>query len=111
MVAKDAGLPEGCRVHPDHVVPETLPVWGSITDDIWALDHTEHEQPATVGPQRLADAEDAWVVRGVAPNVKKSIDGAHGEEIQGYFVHPTKRWVLVYPMRRNATFSRLPFKC
>ena len=28
------------------------------------------------------------MVRGVEPNRKKSVDGALGEEVQGYYVHP-----------------------
>ena len=33
---------------------------------------------ATVGPNWLDKAEQAWVLRGVQPNVKKSVDGARG---------------------------------
>ena len=40
VVALDAGLPVDSRVHPDHVVSSHLPVWGSIIDDIWALEQT-----------------------------------------------------------------------
>ena len=93
VVAHDASLPPECRLHPDFVTPETLPVWGSIIDDIWALEHHEGDERPGVGPDWLARAEAAWVVRGVAPNSKKSVDGAQGEEIQGYYVHPTMHWV------------------
>jgi hypothetical protein len=111
VVAHDASLPPECRLHPDFVTPETLPVWGSIIDDIWALEHHEGDERPGVGPDWLARAEAAWVVRGVAPNSKKSVDGAQGEEIQGYYVHPTMHWVgLSYEKRRylfQATFQVL----
>eukprot|EP00435_Cladocopium_sp_Y103_P038561 s430_g10.t1 len=101
VVAIDAQLPQDCRVHPDFVIPESLPVWGSIIDDIWALEHVPGDEVASIGPAWLQQAETAWTVRGVAPNTKKSVDGAHGEEIQGYFVHPTRHWVgLSYEKRR-----------
>lgn len=101
VVALDAKLPEECRVHPDVVMPEKLPVWGSIIDDIWALEHVADEGAASVGPEWLNRAEASWVDRGVQPNIKKSVNGAFGEEIQGYYVHPTKHWIgLSYEKRR-----------
>ncbi len=99
VVAIDAQLPEDCRVHPDFVVPECLPVWGSIIDDIWALE--DETRTKGVGAEWLDRAESSWTIRGVQPNMKKSVNNAHGEEIQGYFVHPTKHWVgLSYEKRR-----------
>ncbi len=101
VVAFDANLPQESRVHPDVVMPEQLPVWGSIIDDIWALEHVEDEGGAVVGPEWLGRAETSWVERGVQPNIKKSVGGAFGEEIQGYYVHPSKHWVgLSYEKRR-----------
>ncbi|CAL1133794.1 unnamed protein product [Cladocopium goreaui] len=93
VVTSDAQLPQDCRVHPDFVIPPGLPVWGSIIDDIWALEHSSEGEVASIGPEWLGRAESAWVLRGVAPNTNKSVDGARGEEIQGYYVHPTGHWV------------------
>jgi len=84
VVATDAGLPQSQRVVPDFVTPEGLPVWGSIVDDIWAIEHVDDDAVATVGPNWLDKAEQAWVLRGVQPNVKKSVDGARGEEVQEF---------------------------
>ena len=106
LVAKDANLPPECRLHPDGVVPDTLPIWGSIVDDIWALDHIGSvDSTAAVGPTWLADAEQAWIDRGVQPNVKKSINAACGEEVQGYFVHPQDHWVGLSMEKRRHLFQ------
>lgn len=47
------------------------------------------------------------MVRGVKPNDKKSIDGALGEEIQGYYVHPHGHWVG-FLVKNVVTCFRLP---
>eukprot|EP00435_Cladocopium_sp_Y103_P061330 s896_g23.t1 len=105
VVALDAQLPQDRRLHPDHVVPGELPIWGSIIDDIWALDHQITGESDIVGPQWLQRAEDCWCLRGVEPNAKKSVNGGAGEEIQGYFVHPTDHWVGVSVEKRRHLFQ------
>ena len=105
VVAIDAQMPPDCRIHPDIVIPESLPIWGSIIDDIWALEHVADNEVATTGPSWLQQAETAWIVRDVAPNTKKSVDGAHGEEIQGYYVHPTGHWVGLSHEKRRFLFQ------
>lgn len=94
VATTDAELPMSCRIRPDFVVPEGLPVWGSIIDDLWALDHVDDiDGVAVTGPEWLNRAEEAWELRGVESHKKKSVDGARGEEIQGYYVHPFGHWV------------------
>ena len=65
------------------MVPEGLPVWGSIIDDIWAPDHVNQSVDTAVGLTWLNRAETASMVRGVEPHHTKSVDVAYGEEIQG----------------------------
>lgn len=101
VVTHVAGLPADQRVHPDFVVPSSLPLWGSIIDDIWALDHQDTPEQSVVGPEWLDRAEAAWCVRGVEPNSKKTINGHEGEEIQGYFVHPSEHWIGVAMEKRR----------
>ena len=105
VVATDAGLPQSQRVVPDFVTPEGLPVWGSIVDDIWAIEHVDDDAVATVGPNWLDKAEQAWVLRGVQPNVKKSVDGARGEEVQGFYVHPQGHWLGLFLEKRRYLFQ------
>lgn len=89
VVAKDADLPEDRRLRPELIIPGELPIWGSIIDDIWGLDHLDDETATGVGPEWLNRAEDAWCLRGVEPNAKKTVNQALGGEVQGYFIHPT----------------------
>lgn len=105
VVTHDAGLPQDRRVHPDFVVPAGLPVWGSIIDDIWAMEHTASDSQGDIGPSWLQQAETAWCLRGVEPNQKKSVDGAAGEEVQGYYVHPQLHWVGVSLEKRRFLFQ------
>eukprot|EP00439_Symbiodinium_sp_Y106_P021533 s2228_g2.t1 len=105
VVAEDANLSAERRLHPDHVVPSSLPVWGSIVDDIWAIEHAETQLDAGVGAAWMDAAEKAWVSRGVEPNLKKSVDSALGEEIQGYYVHPYGHWVGVSLEKRRWLFQ------
>lgn len=101
-----AGLPESSRLHPDHMAPDSFPVWGSICDDIWALDHAEADtSPDVCGPGWLARAEEAWIDRGVQPNSKKTVDAQLGEEVQGYFVDSQGHWVGVSVRKRQRLFQ------
>ncbi|CAK8990988.1 unnamed protein product, partial [Durusdinium trenchii] len=105
VVAKDADLPEHCRLHPDMIIPAELPIWGSIIDDIWGMDHL-HDQSATgMGPEWLSRAEDAWCLRGVEPNSKKTVNLGLGQEVQGYYVHPTDHWVGLAMEKRRALYQ------
>ena len=94
------------------MAPRDFPIWGSICDDIWAIDNAKAgDQASTVGPLWLTRAEEAWKERGVDPNVKKTVDIQHGAEVQGYFVHPEQHWVGVSLPKRShllqATFYLL----
>jgi hypothetical protein len=70
-ITLDADLPHASRVHPDQIIPDELPVWGSIVDDIWALEHVGDRGEADVGPVWMNRAEAAWERDGVESNVKK----------------------------------------
>ena len=105
VVANDAHLPEDRRLHPDLIIPGELPIWGSIIDDIWGLDHLEDENAAGVGPEWLNRAEDVWCLRGVEPNSKKTVNQALGEEVQGYYIHPSAHWVGLSMEKRRYLFQ------
>ncbi|CAE7195342.1 unnamed protein product [Symbiodinium microadriaticum] len=105
VIALDAQLPPEQRLHPDTVPPSTMPLWGSIVDDVWAIEHVGSQLDAGVGASWMDAAERAWVARGVEPNSKKSIDNAMGEEIQGYYVDPLEHWVGVSLEKRRWLFQ------
>lgn len=104
-VAIEAGLPQEHRLHPDFTVPEELPIWGSIIDDIWAIEHGDEAAASGVGVDWMNRAEEAWTVKGVEPNHKKSVNEALGEEIQGYFVHPRDHWIGVSLEKRRHLYQ------
>jgi hypothetical protein len=105
LIARDANLPPEKRLYPGEVSPESLPVWGSIIDDVWALDHVDDGGEPPVGPVWLDRASDAWVKRGVQPHEKKSVNAAAGEEIQGYYVHPEDHWIGVSMEKRRHLYQ------
>ena len=105
VVAGDAKLPQDMRLHPDAVAPECLPLWGSIVDDVWAIEHSHSQLDAGVGAAWMDNIESAWVARGVEPNAKKTIDSALGEEVQGYYIHPHQHWVGVSIEKRRHLFQ------
>ena len=99
-----AQLPDDRRLHPDNPCPVELPLWGSICDDIWWLDHVHAGQHAT-GPERLAAAEEAWKAHGVTAHQKKSVDAEGDTEIQGYHVSSDDHWVGVSLRKRYNLFE------
>lgn len=105
VVALDADLPQDRRLHPDSVVPSHLPIWGSIIDDIWAMEHVESEGTGDIGKDWLSRAEEHWCIRGVEPNSKKTIDAMEDQEIQGYHVDSRNHWVGVSLTKRRHLFQ------
>ena len=104
-VTMRAGLAPEHRLHPDLVVPESLPLWGSIVDDVWAIEHAPNQLEAGVGAAWMDATESSWVRHGVEPNAKKSVDSALGEEVQGYYVDPYGHWVGVSLEKRRHLFQ------
>ncbi|CAE8742493.1 unnamed protein product, partial [Polarella glacialis] len=103
-ITLDADLPRASRVHPDQIIPDVLPVLGSIVDDIWALEHVDDHGEADVGPVWMNLAEAAWEKDGVESNVKKKIYGQAGQEVQGYYVRATGHWIgTSHDKRRQLT--------
>lgn len=69
------------------------------------MDHKETDESEIVGPSWLQRAEDNWLLCGVESNTRKSVDGAAGEEVQGYYVHPYDHWVGVSLDKRRRLFQ------
>jgi len=95
-----AELPTEQRLHPDRPTPEFPPIWGAIEDDVWCIDE-EAPDGTLQGPGWLDRVGVFWQQSGVEMNGKKTVNAAPGAEVQGYFVHPERRWVGVsLPKRR-----------
>ena len=95
-------MPESRRSHPDQHAPAELPIWGSICDDIWAVEHSGEDLGNNIGPRWLDSAEQAWKHFGVNPNEKKAVNLAEGEEVQGLYVDAFEHWVGVKIETRGA---------
>ena len=64
-VTDQIALVDKPRLHPDRPMPATLPVWGSIIDDVWYLEETD-PGGAAEGPGLLDLVSDRWGEAGVA---------------------------------------------
>eukprot|EP00973_Karenia_brevis_P074258 10317197-Karenia_brevis.AAC.1 len=94
-------LPADKRVRIDHEPPLSLPLWGSIEDDVWALEETAPGSPTEVSPFWLHKVEEGWKAAGIDVNEAKNVDAAAGGEVQGYYVHPRRHWVGVSLAKRR----------
>ncbi len=78
-----------------------FPLWGSIIDDIWAIDNASEGHADVAGPSRLHTATGEWERIGAASHRHKEVDLGEGEEVQSYFVHPTLHWIGVSLKKRR----------
>ena len=95
-----AHLPEQQRVVRDRLCPEALPVWGSIIDDVWAVEEVPASNGEYIGPQWLTGVDDAWYAFGVESHPKKKTNAEAGGEIQGYHVSARSHQVGVALAKR-----------
>ena len=79
-----AALPVGARVLIDEPIPPHGPWWGSIVDDVWAIDTVEEPR----GKEWCEAVEAAWTERGVETHAGKIVNEKEVEEVQGVWVHP-----------------------
>ena len=105
LATQEANMPHDKRLHPDYHAPAELPIWGSICDDIWAVEFAGGSNDDAVGPRWLGSAEQAWKSIGVKPNEKKSVNVSEDEEIQGLYVDADVHWVGVKMEKRQALFQ------
>lgn len=74
--AVEVGLPPDKRLIDDQPPPSQFPVWGSILDDVWALDACiNDEEPHGVASKWLEDVATAWGRDGVKEHDKKAVRG------------------------------------
>jgi len=83
--------------------PTSFPVFGTILDDVWALDCVDtkpmmNELPA--GAQLVAKVADQWLKFSLEENQKKRVEAQEGEEVQGLFVDPVAHTVGVSTPKR-----------
>ena len=100
VVTLRAELPPEKRVVPTALAPDALPVWGSIIDDVWALEEAGDGGEFFIGPQWLELVEREWRSAGVEAHPGKSENAVLDADIQGYRVAPHAHTVGVSVAKR-----------
>ena len=99
--AVEVGLPQDRRLIDDKPPPKHFPIWGSILDDVWALDEcTSAEDPPGVASKWLEDIAQAWGRDGVLEHEKKAVRGVLKEEVQGVMIDGKDGWAGVSMSKR-----------
>ena len=83
LATKD--MDERARLRYGVVAPPSLPIWGSIIDDMWVLE-CEEAGREPCGPTWLSRATARWGALGAEVNDMKTVDAETDQEIQGYWV-------------------------
>jgi len=102
--AREAGLPAESRLVDGRPPPKGFPIWGSILDDVWAI---EEDPPAdrAVGQEWLQRVSDLWAEDGLAEHIKKAVVGSTCEEVQGAMVDGIGGWVGVSRQKRMSVLE------
>ena len=104
--AKEVGLPEQSRLIDTQPPPSSFPIWGSILDDVWALEECDsYDDPPATGSKWLADISAAWTRDGVVEHEKKAVEGVSKEEIQGVMVDGVRGCLGVSLQKRGILFE------
>ena len=84
--AVKAALPDNARLVDGKPPPKDFPIWGSILDDVWAIEEDDGDDLG-VGHDWLARVAELWAEDGVEEHVKKAVEGVHREEVQGAMIN------------------------
>ena len=104
--AVEVSLPRDARLIDSQPPPQSFPIWGSILDDVWALEECNSlEDPPGIGSKWLHDVATAWTNDGVVEHQKKAVDGAAREEVQGVMVDGVQGTLGVSLAKRGQLFE------
>ena len=92
-----SGLPAERRLVQNELPPAGYPVWGSIIDDIWAVNEDGSED---LGNEWATSFADEWRKLGLQENDSKRVCGAPVAEVQGAVVHGNELWLGVSREKR-----------
>ena len=97
----DSTVPMENRVVGDSLMPADFPVWGSILDDVWALEVVDDEAaPPGVAAEWVADLASQWNKAGLEENMEKQVVSATTGEVQGAYLHGKEGWLGVSRTKR-----------
>ena len=105
-------LPPTRRMVDGAVPPGRPPVWGSILDDIWAVDEVPESEaedaPHGEAARWVKEISKQWTRVGIDENLPKRIHGLFSGEIQGAYLDGKNLWMGVSrPKRLNIIESCL----
>eukprot|EP00974_Lingulodinium_polyedra_P081929 7931603-Lingulodinium_polyedra.AAC.1 len=100
LAASKAHVPEAARVRFDAPAPPDPPIWGSIIDDLWAIEQREGHQPGPQVRRWMRGVDREWPRLGVPLNHAKCTDGEVTGEFQGTVIHGTQQWLGTSRARR-----------
>lgn len=99
--AVEAALPDNARLVDGKPPPKDFPIWGSILDDVWAIEEDDGDDLG-VGHDWLARVAELWAEDGVEEHVKKAVEGVRREEVQGAMIDGVEGWVGVSHQKRTS---------
>ena len=104
--AVSVSLPPDSRLIDSQPPPPTFPIWGSILDDIWAIDECDTiDDPPGIASKWMQDMADGWKEDGVVEHEKKAVNGVHKEEVQGVMIDGSHGWLGVSREKRAQLFQ------
>ena len=84
-------------------MPDKVPCWGSILDDLWFLEESDPGPKPRWGAECAERVGQAWADMGAKVNLKKNVDQAVGGELQGAFVDGSEHDVGL-PIQSGSSF-------
>ncbi|CAL1171994.1 unnamed protein product [Cladocopium goreaui] len=104
--AVSVSLPSHSRLVDSQPPPSVFPIWGSILDDIWAIEECDStDDPPGVAHRWMQDMAHAWKEDGVVEHEKKAVTGVYKEEVQGVLVEGSRGWLGVSREKRAQLFQ------
>ena len=88
---KRAQLPLDRRLVDGQVPPTSLPCWGSILDDFWAVE-VEDGDPLAVAGQWMEEITTQWAKAGIVEHLGKRVQDARRTEVQGAMIDGDELW-------------------
>lgn len=104
-------LGEVARVRAGELAPGSLPIFGIMMDDIWAIDCDAGQQAGEPpGARVVREGAAQWASVGLEEHEKKRVVQAMGEEVQGLYIDAEKHtmWASVSTScwRRGCCWAR-----
>ena len=88
-------------------MPDKVPCWGSILDDLWFLEASEPGPAPRWGKECALRVGQAWVDVGTKVTVTKNVDQTVGGELHGAYVDGIEHDVGVSVEKRRLLFRAM----